>query len=271
MYIKTAVLSSHFTLAAVAIAGALFAGNASAEGHKVTVVIRVQGGSSARPRHVRCAPDPRVTACRNIGCAWAAAAGAFAGFAGANLSRCSRPQAATSSVATRCTCFSVRGRWSVRFLAPRHVHRDFHAKPKVNRLRNLPPHRVSSARRASLTFSQGRHDARHNYAKILTHHFVSVKNEGHHARRTVLRRITRSSSSCLLTPEGCAYRLPQEAGVVGAAATFGIPLSSTRALQRVRSARKKAVKSSDVVLPASPPSSAISFLISGVLNMPRIA
>ena len=176
--------------------------------------------------------------------------GAFAGFAGANLSRCCRPQAATSSVATRYTCFSVRGRWSVPFLAPRHVHRDFHAKPKVNRLWNLPSHK-SLLRTSGFPHFLSRPPSRAPQlrAKILTHHFVSVKNEGHHARRTVLRRITRSSSSCLLTPEGCAYRLPQEAGVVGAASTFGIPLSLTRALQRVRSARKKAVKSPDVVRP----------------------
>ena len=37
MYIKTAVISAHFTLGAVAIAGALFAGNVAAQGHNVNV------------------------------------------------------------------------------------------------------------------------------------------------------------------------------------------------------------------------------------------
>lgn len=166
---------------------------------------------------------------------------------------------------------SVRGPRPMPLLAPRHVHRDFHAKPNVNRLRNLPSHSVSSARWACFTFSQGCHDERHTYAKFVTHHFISVRNEPGRARRTAFCRTTRPYSRCLLSPEGCTCRLPQEAGVVGAAATFGIPLSSTRALQCVRSARKKELKSSAVVLPASPPSSAISFLISGVLNMLRIA
>ena len=41
MYIKAAVLSSHFRLGAVAIAGTLFAGNVAAQGHNVTVAIHV--------------------------------------------------------------------------------------------------------------------------------------------------------------------------------------------------------------------------------------
>ena len=41
MYIKAAVLSSHFRLGAVAIAGTLFAGNVAAQGHDVTVAIHV--------------------------------------------------------------------------------------------------------------------------------------------------------------------------------------------------------------------------------------
>jgi UrcA family protein len=41
MYIKTAVISAHFTLGAVAIAGALFAGNVAAQGHNVNVAIHV--------------------------------------------------------------------------------------------------------------------------------------------------------------------------------------------------------------------------------------
>jgi UrcA family protein len=41
MYIKAAVISAHFTLGAVAIAGLLFAGNVAAQGHNVTVAIHV--------------------------------------------------------------------------------------------------------------------------------------------------------------------------------------------------------------------------------------
>jgi UrcA family protein len=41
MYIKTALLRSHFMLGAVAIAGPLFAGNVAAQGHNVTVAIQV--------------------------------------------------------------------------------------------------------------------------------------------------------------------------------------------------------------------------------------
>jgi UrcA family protein len=41
MSIKTAFLRRHFTLGAVAIAGALFAGNVAARGHDVTVAIQV--------------------------------------------------------------------------------------------------------------------------------------------------------------------------------------------------------------------------------------
>jgi UrcA family protein len=41
MYIKIAVISARSALGAVAIAGALFAGNAAAQGHDVTVAIHV--------------------------------------------------------------------------------------------------------------------------------------------------------------------------------------------------------------------------------------
>lgn len=41
MSIKTAVLHSHFTLAAVAIAGTIFAADVVAQGHNVTVAIHV--------------------------------------------------------------------------------------------------------------------------------------------------------------------------------------------------------------------------------------
>jgi UrcA family protein len=41
MYINTAAIRAHFTLAAVAIAGTLFAGSVAAQGHDVTVVIHV--------------------------------------------------------------------------------------------------------------------------------------------------------------------------------------------------------------------------------------
>ena len=41
MYIKTAVIRTHSTLGAVAIAGALFAGNVAAQDHDVTVAIHV--------------------------------------------------------------------------------------------------------------------------------------------------------------------------------------------------------------------------------------
>lgn len=41
MPIKTAVIRAHFTLGAVAIAGALFAGNVVAQGHNVIVAIQV--------------------------------------------------------------------------------------------------------------------------------------------------------------------------------------------------------------------------------------
>jgi UrcA family protein len=41
MNIKTAVIRTHSTLGAVAIAGALFAGNAAAQGHDVTIAIHV--------------------------------------------------------------------------------------------------------------------------------------------------------------------------------------------------------------------------------------
>ena len=41
MYIKTALLRSHFMLGAVAIAGTIFAGNVAAQGHDVTVAIQV--------------------------------------------------------------------------------------------------------------------------------------------------------------------------------------------------------------------------------------
>jgi len=41
MYIRPAVISAHSMLVAVAIAGALFAGNVAAQGHAVTVAIHV--------------------------------------------------------------------------------------------------------------------------------------------------------------------------------------------------------------------------------------
>jgi UrcA family protein len=41
MYTKIAVISAHFTLSAVAIAGILFAGSVAAQGHDVTVAIHV--------------------------------------------------------------------------------------------------------------------------------------------------------------------------------------------------------------------------------------
>jgi len=41
MHTKTAVLRRHLTLGAVAIAGTVFAGNVSAQGHNVTVAIQV--------------------------------------------------------------------------------------------------------------------------------------------------------------------------------------------------------------------------------------
>ena len=41
MYVKAAFISAHSTLAAVAIAGTLFAGTVAAQGHDVTVAIQV--------------------------------------------------------------------------------------------------------------------------------------------------------------------------------------------------------------------------------------
>jgi UrcA family protein len=41
MYVKAAFVNAHSTLAAVAIAGTLFAGNVAAQGHDVTVAIQV--------------------------------------------------------------------------------------------------------------------------------------------------------------------------------------------------------------------------------------
>jgi UrcA family protein len=41
MHIKSATLSSHFTLGALAMAGTIFAGNVVAQGHNVTVAIQV--------------------------------------------------------------------------------------------------------------------------------------------------------------------------------------------------------------------------------------
>ena len=51
MYVKTAAFRSHLALGAVAIAGALFAGNVAAQGHNVNVAIHVsaQGLDLHRP------------------------------------------------------------------------------------------------------------------------------------------------------------------------------------------------------------------------------